>query len=261
MPPMGTPPHVLIETNHRLASRFYAHAGSAVALPGALAVHSGYNSTAFNICSLTGPTPHLATVLKTVTSHYDQLRTSSSLWLCEQYAAPPDRAVMLDHGYTFQQSAPGMLAEAFPAPRHGLTKDLTIRRVETVQDALIFAHLVSIVFHVSFPLCQCIYGNLAVWRAPVYGFLAYRVEEPVACAMVTADDGVAGFYSVGTLPHFQGRGYGEKIMRHAAAYSDTHLGCRLSVLQSSPAGRKLYDRLGFREFTRFSIFNRLAVPK
>jgi len=258
---MGTPPHVLIETNQRLASRFYAHAGSAVSLPGALAIHSGYNSTAFNISSLTGPTPHLPTVLKTVTSHYDRLRTGSALWLCEQYAAAPDRAAMLAFGYSFQQSAPGMLAQRFPAPRHALTNDLTIRRVETAPEALVFAHLVSVIFHVSFPLCQCIYGNLDVWRPPVYGFLAYRVEEPVACAMVTAADGVAGFYSVGTLPHFQGRRYGENIMRHAAAYSETHLGCSLSVLQSSPAGRNLYDRLGFREFTRFSIFNRLAVPK
>ena len=261
MPPMGTSPHVLIETNHRLASRFYAHAGSAVALPGALAIHSGYNSTAFNISSLTGPTADLPSVLKTVTSHYDQLRTSSALWLCEQYAAPPDRAAMLDHGYTFQQSAPGMLAEPFPAPRHALTNDLSIRLVETANEALVFAHLVSIIFHVSFPLCQCIYGNVDVWRPPVYGFLAYRVEEPVGCAMVTAGGGVAGFYSVGTLPHFQGRGYGEKIMRHAAGYSETTLGCSLSVLQSSPAGRRLYDRLGFREFTRFAIFNRLAVPR
>ena len=258
---MGTPPHVLIETNHRLASRFYAHAGSAVVLPGALAIHSGYNTTAFNISSLTGPTPQLPTVLKTLTAHYDGLRTGSSFWLCEQYAAAPDRAAMLDFGYAFQQSAPGMLAESFPAPRHALTNDLSIRRVETAQEALVFAHLVSIIFHVSFPLCQCIYGNVDVWRPPVYGFLAYRLEEPVACAMVTADAGVAGFYSVGTLPHFQGRGYGEKIMRHAAAYSETPLGCRLSVLQSSPAGRKLYDRLGFREFTRFSIFNRSAKTK
>ena len=258
---MGTLPHVLIETNHRLASRFYAHAGSAVALPGALAVHSGYNSTAFNISSLTGPTPHLPTVLKTVTAHYDQLQTGSSLWLCEQYAAAPDRAAMFDYGYTFQLSAPGMLAEPFPAPRHALTQDLTIRCVENAQDALVFAHLVSIIFRVSFPLCQCIYGNPDVWRRPVYGFLAYRVEEPDACAMVTANAGVAGFYSVGTLPHFQGRGSGEKIMRHAATYSETHFGCSLSVLQSSPAGRKLYDRLGFREYTHFSIFNRSAKTK
>ncbi len=256
MPHSGPLPHTLIEANHRLASHFYAHSGHATPLPGALAIYSGANSTAFNIASLTGPTPQLPTVLHHLTTHYDQLATGSALWLCEQYAPHPDPAVLQQHRYRFQQSAPGLLAGPFPAPRHPLSPGLTVRPVRNAHDALTFAHLVSVIFHVSFSLCQRIYADPAAWRPPIHGWLAYRVNEPVSCAMVAAAHGVAGFYSVGTLPHYQGRGYGESIMRHAANFSATQLDCPQSVLQSSPAGRKLYDRLGFREFTRFAIYNR-----
>ncbi len=256
MPPSGPPPYSLIEANHRLASHFYAHSGHAASLPGALAIYSGADSTAFNIASLTAPATHLPTVLHHLTTHYDQLATGSALWLCEQLAPQPDPALFHQYRYRFQQSAPGLLAGPFPAPRHALTPGLTVRPVLTAHDALTFAHLVSVIFHVAFPLCQRIYADPAAWRPPTYGWLVYRFEEPVSCAMVTAAHGVAGFYSVGTLPHYQGRGYGEKLMRHAAQYNATNLDCPQSVLQSSPAGRKLYDRLGFREFTRFSIYNR-----
>lgn len=261
MPPTGHPPFSLIEANHRLASHFYAHSGHATALPGALAIYSGANSSAFNIASLTGPAPHLSTVLHNLAQHYDQLATGSSLWLCEHLAPRPDPTLLQQYRYRFQQSAPGLLAGPFPAPRRPLPPDLTVRPVQNAHDALTFAHLVSVIFHVAFPLCQRIYANPAAWRPPTYGWLAYRHQEPVSCAMVTAADGVAGFYSVGTLPHYQGRGYGEKLMRHAAHFNATNLHCDQSVLQSSPAGRKLYDRLGFREFTRFSIFNRPAADQ
>jgi ribosomal protein S18 acetylase RimI-like enzyme len=74
--------------------------------------------------------------------------------------------------------------------------------------------------------------------------------------MVTAADGIAGFYSVGVLPAYQGRGYGETVMRHVARFAATRLNCHQLVLQSSIAGRKLYRRLGFREFTTFTIYHR-----
>lgn len=256
MPHSGPLPHTLIESNHRLASHFYAHAGHPTSLPGALAIYSGINSTAFNVASLTGPTPHLPTVLHHLAHHYDQLSTGSALWICEQYAPHSELAPLLQYRYNFQQSAPGLLAGPFPAPRLPLPPDLTFHPVQNAHDALTFAHLVSIIFHVAFPLCQHIYANPHAWRPPIHGWLAYRHHEPVSCAMLAAAHGVAGFYSVGTLPHYQGRGYGEKLMRHVAHYAATQLACPQSVLQSSTAGRKLYNRLGFREYTRFNIYNR-----
>lgn len=259
MPLVEQSPFALIEANHRLASRFYGHSGSVRDLDGALAVFSGSNSTAFNISSLTGPTRDLPGLLQRINTHYDGLGTGSSIWMCEQYAAQPDLSLMQLYGYRFQQSAPGLLVERMAAARRVPPSELTIRRVTTGEETLQFAHLVSVIFHVSFPLCQQIYGDPGRWRAPIHGFLAYRLEEPVGCAMIAAEGGVVGYYSVGILPHYQGRGYGETLMRSVAAYAETHFGGSVSVLQSSPAGRKLYERLGFGEHTRFSIFNRQPV--
>ena len=259
MSPPGPPAYSLIEANHRMASRFYAHSGHATSLPGALAVYSGADSPAFNIASLTPPPASLPATLNQLTCHYDRLLAGSSLWLCEQLAPHADPALLRQYRYRFQQSAPGLLAGPFPAPRRPAPSGLTVQPVRHAHEALAFAHLVSVIFHVAFPLCQRIYANPAAWRAPAYGWLAYRDQEPVGCAMVTAADGVAGFYSVGTLPQYQGRGYGEVLMRHAAHFAATRLNCHQSVLQSSPDGRRLYNRLGFREFTTFTIYQR-AFP-
>lgn len=260
----GVEAWTLINANHRLASTFYARASpnsSITHLPGALAVHSGLNATSFNLASLTTPSPGLAGTLHNLTNHYDRLGTGSALWVCEQLAPDLSMLTLEDHGYEYQQSVPGMLAEHFVPCRRSLPPHISIRTVETKSDALVFAHLVSIIFHVPFPTARSIYANPFAWRTPVYGFLAYREKEPVGCAMVAVADGVAGFYSVGIISSHRGHGYGEKLMRAAFDFSQRELSCEIAVLQSSPAGRKLYDKLGFREQTRFTIFNRHSVGR
>lgn len=256
MVPPGAAAYSLIEANHRLASRFYAHSGQADLLPGALAIYCGTDSSAFNMASLTPPAPHLPTVLNQLTVHYDRLRAGSSLWLCQQLAPHTDPALLLQFRYRFQQTAPGLLAGPFPAPRQAAPAELTVEPVQQAHEAVAFAHLVSVIFQVAFPLCHRIYADPAAWRPPNYGWVAYRAGEPVGCAMVTAADGIAGFYSVGVLPAYQGRGYGETVMRHVARFAARRLNCHQLVLQSTTAGRKLYHRLGFREFTTFTIYHR-----
>jgi len=64
-----------------------------------------------------------------------------------------------------------------------------------------------------------------------------------------------GVYNVATLPGHQKRGYGEAVMRHALAEVRRERGMEPVILQSTPAGLKLYERMGFRTVARVAVYS------
>jgi ribosomal protein S18 acetylase RimI-like enzyme len=76
-------------------------------------------------------------------------------------------------------------------------------------------------------------------------FLGSYEEQAAACSCLFLSAGMAGIYSVGTLPALRGRGFGAAVTRAAIAEARQR-GYRYCVLQSSPKGYPLYRRLGFR---------------
>jgi GNAT superfamily N-acetyltransferase len=64
--------------------------------------------------------------------------------------------------------------------------------------------------------------------------------------------GVAGVYAVVTRPAARRRGYGQAITR-AVLLAARDAGLRIATLQASDAGRRIYERIGFREVCRFRL--------
>ena len=83
--------------------------------------------------------------------------------------------------------------------------------------------------------------------------------RPVATARLHTGAGVAGVYSVVTVVHARRRGYGEAMTRHALLDARAS-GLRIATLQSSPAGRGVYERIGFRELCRFRLHEHRPPP-
>jgi ribosomal protein S18 acetylase RimI-like enzyme len=96
----------------------------------------------------------------------------------------------------------------------------------------------SIGFHPDFPYRHYV----GFWRG-----------EPAACSSVYLGDTSAGIYNVATLPVFRGRGIGSaltrRLMRHAG-----ERGIRVSVLHATPSGRPVYEKLGFTELCRLTVY-------
>ena len=81
----------------------------------------------------------------------------------------------------------------------------------------------------------------------------------MACAWVLCAGGVAGIYTVGTVPEAHGRGFGTAVteaVRHAQG-----LGYRSAVLWASPAGRPVYERMGFRVFGALTVYQWAPAAK
>jgi ribosomal protein S18 acetylase RimI-like enzyme len=82
---------------------------------------------------------------------------------------------------------------------------------------------------------------------PLRRFLLCNDGEPLASSALLPgppNSGLAGIFSVGTLEHARGRGFGS-IVTQAAMNAARDDGAALAVLQASEMGLHVYERLGF----------------
>lgn len=183
-------------------------------------------------------------------------RNVPMLWWIFPGTQPANLARYLTtHGITYYQDGPGMASDLELLPTTlSLPAGCTIEEVESQETldewiktaALIFAGTSDEIDpdYVAFERCLG-------WGAdqPYRRFLARLHGESVATSAMFLGAGVAGLYSVGTVPSARRRGIGTAIslapLLNARARDYT-----LAVLESSPIGYNMYARLGFREFCR-----------
>lgn len=92
--------------------------------------------------------------------------------------------------------------------------------------------------------------------AAIQFFAVLKDGEPVATSLFLLADGLAGIYSVSTLPAERGRGLGAHATAQALREA-RQLGYRVGVLQSSPAGHSVYRQLGFEDLGEVPMFVRM----
>jgi GNAT superfamily N-acetyltransferase len=103
---------------------------------------------------------------------------------------------------------------------------------------------------------RAIYEVESTWHGPLAGYVGVVDGALVTCAAMVVEAGAIGVYAVGTLPAWQRRGYAEAIMRQALAETRARCGAMPTLLQSSAAGYRMYERMGYRTATRYLVFAR-----
>jgi GNAT superfamily N-acetyltransferase len=262
--PTDREPYQLVERNLRHAMAFYAGAraaGEVRELPGVAAINCGWNYPVFNSVLLTAGIPGVGGGLPdrigVAAQYFRGLGMGWSYWACHDMLDASTKRQLRETCYQFGLepvvTAPGMRAVTLlPPGRQPLP--LEIREVSDAQSRLAFAHLVSVIFELPFQMTMHMYSPEECWKHSYAGFIGYADERPVTIAMVNVTEECLGFYSVGTLPSYRRRGYAETLMREAHRVMKNRLRFDSCVLQSSTVGRRLYEQMGFREVTRFSVF-------
>ncbi|MBI3647742.1 MAG: N-acetyltransferase [Actinobacteria bacterium] len=98
------------------------------------------------------------------------------------------------------------------------------------------------------PGTVCDERALDAWRF----WIGYVDGRPVSTSAAFASDDFVGVYAVATMPEARGRGYGEALT-WAATISDSSLP---AALQASSMGRPVYERMGYRTVTEFTIWEK-----
>jgi hypothetical protein len=258
------PPYELVERNLRHAMAFYSRshpAGQVREMPGVAAISCGWNYPVFNSALLSSPVPgvdgDLSNRIAMASIYFRSLGIGWSYWACHDLLDASALRQLRDSCYSYGMdpvvTAPGMYAKTLISPQYP-SAPLEVREVTDAASRIAFAHLVSTIFDLPFQMTMHIYGREQCWTPEYAGFIGYFEDRPVTISMVNVSDACCGFYSVGTVAGHRRRGYAETVMRTAHQTMQTRLPFDSCVLQSSTVGRRLYEQMGFREVTRFSVF-------
>lgn len=96
--------------------------------------------------------------------------------------------------------------------------------------------------------------------APWVLYLGRHGGEAVSTSAVLFADGVAGIYWVATLEAARGRGFGTALTQAPLRLARDR-GYRVGILQATPMGRPIYERLGFRAFGALEQYVRIPAAQ
>jgi len=234
-------------------------AGEVRELPGVSIAAAGVTFQMFNAAFLSTPVRTEAELEQRIhlsTAHFQSRGLEWAYWVCEDWIDGRTRRksrLMFERlGLRHAVDLPGMVADSIAPPVKPLPA-LTIRRVADDATRAAFCAIGSVCFHVPPNWFREVFDNPWVWER-FAAYVAYQNDMPVSTAAIVMGGGAVGVYNVATMPDQQRRGYGEAVMRHAVAEAQKEHGVERSILQSTPAGLHLYQRMGYRTITRVSVY-------
>ncbi len=215
---------------------------------GLTAVRSGMPGSNFNVVFGLGP----PTSLKNLSEGIDRLfvKTGTQFMVITAKDTLDFMRPLLDEkNLTVRTDMPGMVLDPIPAACPAAPSDLEIKPVTEPHEIDRYLSTGAAGFGLPtdyFDLwASGLLAESVLPSPPWAGYLGYSGGEPVATSLRVTTGRIAGIYFVSTLPDFRSRGFGT-AMTWRAAVDGTKEGCRMSYLQSSPMGRPVYERMGYR---------------
>jgi ribosomal protein S18 acetylase RimI-like enzyme len=230
-------------------------------LHGASIASAGATFQMFNAAFLAQPVttePELVQRILLPSVHFQNRGLEWAYWVCEDWmdarVRKRSRRVFEQHGLHLSTELPGMVAERVLPPAKPLPR-MEIRRVteddEVTRDA--FIDIGSVCFHVPITWFREVFDSGSVWKR-FASYVGYYDGEPVSTTAIVVGGGAIGVYNVATIPTHQRRGFGEATMRHALADAAHNHAFEPVILQSTPSGLHLYQRMGFRTVARVAVY-------
>lgn len=162
------------------------------------------------------------------------------------------------HGFGFSTDTPGMAADLQLLQEPTETVDGLEVRVVADEEALrAWAHVFTLGYGLPADWEPAIFelGLQLGLGFPIRNYLAYWNGKPVSTSCLFLGAGVAGIYSVSTLPEARGKGIGAAVTLRPLQNA-LEMGYQIGVLQSSEMGFNIYRKLGFRHLCQIEYFHR-----
>jgi ribosomal protein S18 acetylase RimI-like enzyme len=244
--------------------RFFGRAredGEVCEQPGVAVIYCGLDYAAFNTAVMSHPVSpgggELESRVNGPATYFKSRKLRWSYWYCDDLVGPGSirrtRDLLQQQNMVELTEAPGMIADDLSPASRPLPR-VEVRRVSDQATRSAFAHITSITFDVPWSICRDVYGNERAWQQSFHGYVGYVNGMAIATTSIVVAAGVAGVYSVGTIPGHRSRGYAEAVMREALAQERRTAGFQKTVLQSTRSGYALYTRMGYRRVANFTVF-------
>ncbi len=228
-------------------------------LHGVSIASAGVTFQMFNAAFLSAPVPSendLAQRIMLSAVHFQTRGLDWACWVCNGWlsdgARRAERRAFEKLGLRHSVDMPGMVAETIAPPVRPLPY-VEVRRVGDGATRDAFCNISSTCFHVPITWFREVFEGESVWDE-FASYVGYVDSQPVSTTATVLSDSAIGVYNVATLPEHQKRGYGEATMRYALEDTRRRTGVEKSVLESTPAGRRLYERMGYQTVTSVSVY-------
>jgi|SRR5271157_1774354 len=235
-------------------------AGEVRELRGVSIAAAGVTFQMFNAAFLSEPVSteaELAQRILLASMHFNSRGLEWAYWVCEGWlgsrARKRSRQVFERLGLRHSVDLPGMVAEHVAPPVRERAA-IEVRRVCPGPTRDAFCAIGSVCFHVPLAWFHEVFDDNSVWDN-FAAYVGYVDGEPVSTTAIVMGGSAVGVYNVATLPSHQRRGYGEAVVRHALEEARGRTGVERAILQSTPAGLRMYERMGFRTVTRVTVYS------
>jgi hypothetical protein len=179
-------------------------------------------------------------------------------------APGPDVVAWLaERGYVSQPAIPAMAVDIERLKNTSLPAGYELARVGSGPESDEWVQVLATGYGMPVGLAR--YFSPAVFGAdssapdaPLQFFAIRHAGAMVATSMCFLKDGLAGIYSVSTIPSDRRKGLGEHATAEPLRLAAT-LGYKVGVLQSSEAGHGVYLKLGFADFGAMPTFVRMPA--
>jgi GNAT superfamily N-acetyltransferase len=252
----------LVANNLRESFRVVAAsraAGEVRELHGASIASAGATFQMFNAAFLAQPVttePELIQRIMLPSVHFHTRGLEWAYWVCEDWIEPRirkrSRRVFEQHGLRLSTEIPGMIADRLLPPVKPLPY-MDVRRVCDEHTRSAFVDIGSVCFHVPITWFREVFDSESVWDR-FTAYVGYFDGEPVSTAAIVVGAGAVGVYNVATIPVQQRRGFGEATMRFALSEALRKHTFEPIILQSTPVGLRLYERMGFKTVARVAVY-------
>jgi len=168
--------------------------------------------------------------------------------------------ILVRHGFRLEEELPRMAAEIERIPMGGVALEgVDVQRVEDDVGLAEWVETLARGFGMDEPrraaMARAVLGAGSEPGGPWVRFMGLLGSRPVATSGVLFAGGLAGIINVATVSDARRRGIGT-VMTVAALRCALDRGYRVAVLGTTEMGRRIYERMGFREVSWTRLYVR-----
>jgi GNAT superfamily N-acetyltransferase len=191
-------------------------------------------------------------------AHFRSLNIGRVSWLAQEgVPATEIKKYLVAQGLTFRESFAIEMAADLRSVPDDLPTPIGLKIVPVVAGKTLqqWIHAASIGFEVREEFEKVWYDFFveAVFDTRFRTYLAVLNGQPVGTSQLFLSAGVAGIYNVTCIPEARGQGIGAAVTL-APLLKAREMGYRVSILQASEQGSRVYRRLGFQDFGKLSVY-------